>query len=148
MPETPGGRGSDWSLNHRNDFPAQRLDALASAGHHRHDGNTQSRGEFTAIDLMAVFLRDIHHVQDNDAGTTQLDDLGGVVEVSFEIRSIHHDDHEFEWRNVAEPVEQNVAGDLFIERIRTETVSAGQVEHGDGNTRRRAPQAAFLAFDV
>src|SRR5688572_19811115 len=44
-------------------------------------------------------------------------------------------------------MEQNVAGDLFIERLRAQAVGSGQVQHPDMEIGRRSAEASFLAFD-
>jgi len=69
------------------------------------------------------------------------------VQVALKIRGVHHDHDEIGRRNFRQPMEQHVARDLFVERLRAETVRARQVEHDHGRVLGRGQEPAFLAFD-
>src|SRR5205814_9449483 len=107
---TPRSSHAVRALDQRNDLLSQRLDAPPPAGHQGHDRNAQFERQLFRVNPAAVFLRDVDHVQGNNAGITQLDNLRRVVEISFQIRRVHDDDDEVELLNVVEPVEQNVTG--------------------------------------
>jgi hypothetical protein len=77
----------------------------------------------------------------------QLNDLGGVIKIPLQVRGVHDDYDQPRGRQFGQAVEQHVAGNLFIQRIRAEAVRAGQVNHADVGSRRGAEQPAFLAFD-
>jgi hypothetical protein len=62
--------------------------ATALAGDDRHHGHAQGVGELAGINLMSVVLGHIDHVEGNYGSVAQLYDLGSVVEVALEVRSI------------------------------------------------------------
>lgn len=103
------------------------------AGDEREDGDAEARGEAGGVDLVAVLGGDIHHIERDERGVAEFEDLRGVVEVALEIRGIDDDDDEGGRRHVGQAVEEDVAGDLFVEGFRAEAVGAGQVEDGDGS---------------
>ena len=77
---------------------SQRLfqldDSLFRVRLHRHDRDAEFFRQFRGIEAQSGFFRDVHHVQGEDGGQAELDDLEDKLEVAFEIRGIHHaDDH-------------------------------------------------------
>src|ERR1041385_2354706 len=96
---------------------------------------------------LVVIVVDASNLQRHLYYATQFDDLGGVIKMALQIGGIDHDHDQIRRRHLFEPVKEHVARDLFIERLRAEAVSAGQVEHRDRELARRPLQAAFLALD-
>ena len=78
---------------------------------------------------------------------TQLDDLRGVVKIALEVRRIHNHDDEIRRWQFRQTIQQHIARDLFIERVRAEAVSAGQIEHADVRLGFDAGEFAFLTLD-
>ena len=72
---------------------AERLfeldDALPGVRLHGHHGDAEFLGELRGIEAQAGFFRDVHHVQHQHAGQSQLDDLKGELEVALKVGGIH-----------------------------------------------------------
>ena len=96
---------------------------------------------------MPVLLCHVDHVQRNQGGIPQLDYLRGVVEIALQVRRVHHHHDRRGRRQLGQAVEQDVARDLLVERLWTEAVSAGQVQHAGVQFGGRIKQTAFLALD-
>ena len=96
-------------------------------------------GQLLHIDLVAVLLNDIHHVDCNDDRNAQLNELCGQVEVALQIRAV--DDIEDRVRALADQI---VTRNDLLQRIRRERVDAGQV--GDDDIIMLFQLALFL-FD-
>ena len=84
-------------------------------------------GEGLNVDLVAVFADDVHHVDGDNHRDAQFEELGGEVEVPFEVRAI--DDIQDCVRLF---VDQVVPGDDLLQRVGGEGVDAGKV--GDDDT--------------
>ena len=109
---------------------------LARAGDQRQHRHAEFAGQLPGVNVVPVLLRHINHVQRNQRRMPQLDHLGGVVEVALQIRRIHHH-HDHRGRGqLGQPVEQHVARDLLVERLRAEAVGAGQIQHARVQRRR------------
>jgi hypothetical protein len=134
-------------LQQRGHGLAQFPHALVLARHERHDRHAQRLAQRSSVNLVAVLAGDVHHVEREDRGIAQLDDLRGEIEVALEVRRVHDHDHGLRRWHFSDAVEQHVTRDLLVERLRAERVGARQVEDFDRDVRRRAEQAAFLALD-
>ena len=119
---------------HRNGLCAagsldRRLGSLHNAGPLQRgdldDLAAELTGQFGNIDLVAVFLDDVHHVDRNDHRNPQLRKLCGKVQVAFKIRTVD------DVQNCVRPlVDEVVSCDDLLKRIRGQRVNAGQV-HDD-----------------
>ncbi len=83
------------------------------------------------VNFVADLLRHIHHVQGDDGRVAQFDHLGGEIKVALQVGGIHHHHHHRRRGHLGQAMQENVAGNLFVQRLRAEAVSAGQVEHRD-----------------
>src|SRR5581483_3828704 len=142
-----GEGGIEAFLERRKNLFAQLRNSPAGAGDERHDRNAKPAGERSDVDVMAVFLGDIDHVERDDRGVAEFDDLRRVVEIALEIGGVDDDNDERGRGQFRETMQQHVAGDLFVEGLRAEAVGAGEIEHLDGGVGGRVEEAAFLAFD-
>lgn len=96
------------------------LHAAALERRGRHHRAAQALGKGIDVDLIAVFLHEIHHVEGHDGGDAQIDDLGGEVEVALEIRRVHQIDD-----RVRLATHEVVAGDDLLGGVGRERVHAG-----------------------
>ena len=135
------------ALNGSDDLGPQFRHAGAVAGDNRQHRHAEGIGELLFINALAVGFRHVHHVQRDERGMAQLDDLGGVIKIPLEIRGVHDHHNQTGWRQFGQAVEQHVARNLLVQRIGAETVCARQIEHADIDARWCAKQFAFLAFD-
>ena len=103
---------------------------------HRH---AEVVGELRRVDAVAVPADDIHHVQRDDHRNPQLSELRGQIQVALQIGCV--DDVE---QRVRALVDQHVAGDDFLHRVRAEGINARKV--GDDDVLF-ALEAAFLLFN-
>jgi hypothetical protein len=142
------GWGGVWGfLGMADEGVAEGGDSLAGTGDHGEDGDAESGGEVSGVDVMAVLACDVGHVQGDEGGVTEFDDLGGVVEVTFEIGSVDDDDDGVGWGDVALTVEEDIPGDSLIFGLSAEAVGSREVQEGDGEVGRGAADSAFFAFD-
>ena len=102
---------------------------LAGAGDERQHGHAEFSGQFPGVNVVPVLLRHINHVQRNQRRIPQFDHLAGVVEVALQVRRVHHHHDRRGRGQFRQPVEQHVARDLLVERLRAEAVGAGQIQH-------------------
>ena len=63
-------------------------DPLARAGLHRHHRHAEFRGKFRRIQAQPGFLRHVHHVEGEDRGDLQFDDLQRELEMALEMRGV------------------------------------------------------------
>ncbi len=124
----------------------QFLQAAPRAGDHGDDGHAQLGGEGRGVDRLAVLLGDIDHVQGEDGGMADFDDLGGKIEVALQVGGVNNNNDEGRRRHAGRALKQDVAGDLFIEGLRAEAVGSREIEDDDA-FGAGALEAAFLAFD-
>ncbi len=126
---------------------SQRLfqldDTLFCVCLHRHDRNAEFFGKFRRIKPQSGFFRDIHHVEREHAGQAKLDDLQGKLEVALQVGGVDHADDEVGFLLAGEQAAERVERDFFIRRIRTQRVTAGQIEHPQLAAVRREGFAGF-----
>ena len=72
---------------------AKGFQALALTGHHGDDRHAQRLRQSIGIDVVTSISGDVHHVERQQGGVTQFDDLGREVEVALEVGRVdhHHD---------------------------------------------------------
>ena len=78
---------------------------------HRH---AKPLGEAREFNAQAFRLGDVDHVERHDHRQTQFDDLAHQIEVTFEVRCIHHANDPVRTRRAASPPEQDVAHHRFV----------------------------------
>ena len=121
---------------HLHGLVEQLLQAGALQGGHLDDGAAQLVGHLYGIDLVAVLLHHVHHVQGDDNGDAHLHDLGGQIQVALQVGGIYQvDDH------IGVLVNDVVPADDLLQGVGGQGVNAGQVgDHGIGI----APQLALF----
>src|SRR5450759_227333 len=90
---------------------------------HRHNRDAEQFGKQVDVNLDAPALRRIHHVEGDDERHSQLEQLGGQVEVSFDVAGIDDVDD-----GVGLLSGDEVPDHHFLERVSRETVCAGKVD--------------------
>ncbi|CNU07287.1 Uncharacterised protein [Salmonella enterica subsp. enterica serovar Bovismorbificans] len=89
----------------------QRLDTAAASRYQRYDRATQTRGQSVDINTNLLFFGDIQHVERDNTGNTQLQQLQRQIEVALQIGGVHN-----VYQQVGVAAQDVVAGDLFVER--------------------------------
>ncbi len=110
------------------------------------DGNAEFALEFGGVDLHAGGHRHIHHVEGDDDGPAEIEDLVDEVEVALEIRGVDDADDPVGLRRVEAPAEEHIAQYRFVGRARGERIRAGQIDDLDRTAVLRVGRADFL-FD-
>jgi len=87
----------------------------------------QLAGKLLNIDLIAVFLYQIHHVDGDDDRDAQLGQLGGQVQVTLQVGTINDVQD-----GIGALAQQIITGYYFFQGVGGKGINAGQV--GDGNT--------------
>src|SRR3954470_1800578 len=90
--------------------------------------------------------REIHHVQDEEDGPAEIENLVNEIEVSLQIRGIDNAENPIRLRRVSATTEETVARDGSIRRTRGERVRARQIDDSHRLTVLRKRRADFL-FD-
>ena len=83
-------------------------------------------GELIDVYFVAVLLDDVHHVDGDNNGDAELGQLGGEIEVSFEVRTVDYVKY-----SVRALIDKIVSRDNFLKGIGRERVDTGKV--GDDN---------------
>ncbi len=73
------------ALNGRDDLCAQLRHARASAGDNWENGHAERPGKFGFINALAVDFGHVHHVQGDERGMAQLDNLRGVIKIPLKV---------------------------------------------------------------
>ena len=103
----------------------RRLHAVAFQGGNLHHRAAQRLGKLFRIDSVLVFPDHIHHVDGHHHGDAQLGELGGQVQIAFQVRAVH--DVQDGVRPLADQV---IPGHHFLQGVGGQGINAGQV--GDG----------------
>jgi hypothetical protein len=96
-----------------------------------HDGDAKLFGEQGRIEADALIFCDIDHVQSEDDGEAELDELEGEHEVSFQRRGIDDIDDELRSGNFGVLFAENARRDLLIGGIGIEAIAAGKIDDAD-----------------
>lgn len=83
-------------------------------------------GELIDVYLVAVLLNDVHHVDGDNNGDAELGQLGGEIEVSFEVRTVDYVKY-----SVRALIDKIVSRDNFLKGVGRERIDTGKV--GDDN---------------
>ncbi len=95
------------------------------------------------IDTHAAAAGDVDHVEGDDDGRAEVENLGREVEVALEVGGIEDEQDDVGPAHARYAALEDVAGDLFVRRPRGEAIDAGEIEQ-DGI---RADQVSFALFD-
>ena len=94
--------------------------AFAFQGADGVDRGSDFRRQFLQVDGVAVLVHQVHHVDSDDHGQTYFDQLGGEVQVAFQIGAVDDvQDH------VGLFVDQVFTGDSFFQRVRGKGIDTG-----------------------
>ena len=108
------------------DLLEELRDALVLEGRDHHDRATELLGELVRIDLIAVLLDQVGHVEGDDHGQTGLDDLKRQVQVALEVGSVDHlDDH------IGLAAHEVIARALLLGAVGGKRVDAREVRDGN-----------------
>ena len=101
-------------------------DALILKGRDHHDRAAELLGKLVRVDLVAVLLDQIGHVEGNDHGQAGLDNLKRQVQVALEVGGIDNlDDH------IGLAAHEVVARALLLGAVGGKRVDAGEVRDGN-----------------
>ncbi len=89
----------------------QRLDTATASRYQRYDRATQTRGQSVDINTNLLFFSDIQHIERDNTGDTQLQQLQRQIEVALQIGGVYN-----VYQQVGVAAQDVVAGDLFVER--------------------------------
>ena len=123
----------------------QFVDPAAALYIHCDNRSFEQNREHFDIDLVLLIFKNIDHRQCDDDGNAEFEKLRDEVEIAFEIGRIDYCDDNVGLWQTGLVARNNVAGDLFIERCRVETVQARNVDEICG-LAVNGPRS-FLAFD-
>ena len=87
---------------------------------------TESGGKFFYINLVAVFLNNIHHVEGNDNRNPHFQQLGGQIQVALDIGSIHQVEN-----NIRFLVNDIIPGDDLFQCVGGEGINARKIGNND-----------------
>ena len=90
------------------------------------DRYAQLGGQLFGIDRVAALGDNIHHVERDDDRNADLEQLGRQIQIAFDVGSIHQVDND-----VRLFVDQEIAGDDLLKRVRRERVNTRQVGDRD-----------------
>ena len=103
------------------------------------DGAPEFAGQAVDVDLVAVLLHQVHHVQGDHNRNAKVQDLAGQIQVTLKVGGVHQVDD-----GVRAAFEQVIARHDLLGRIRGQRVDARQVRDGHVLVAR---VLAFLLLD-
>ena len=101
-------------------------DALILKGRDHHDRAAELLGKLVRIDLVAVLLDQIGHIEGNDHGQAGLDNLKRQVQVALEVGGVDHLDD-----NIGLAAHEVIARALLLGAVGGKRVDAGEVRDGN-----------------
>ena len=102
---------------------------LAGSRHCRNDGNPQPLRQFRDIDRDPSARRRIHHVECDDDGDAQFEQLNGEIEIAIEIGGVDDIDHD-----PGPVVDEEIPRHKFLEGISREGIRSGQIHQPEPAT--------------
>ena len=108
------------------DLLEQLLDALVLKGRDHHSRAAELLGKLVRVDLVAVLLDQIGHVEGDDHGQAGLDDLKRQVQVALEVGGIDNLDD-----NIGLAAHEVIARALLLGAVGGKRVDAGEVRDGN-----------------
>ena len=104
----------------------QLLNTLVLKGRNHHDRAAELLGELVRVDLVAVLLDQVGHVEGDDHGQAGLDNLKRQVQVALEVGGVDHlDDH------IGLAAHEVIARALLLGAVGGKRVDAGEVRDGN-----------------
>ena len=108
------------------DLLEKLLDTLVLKGRDHHDRATEFLGELVRVDLVAVLLDQVGHVEGDDYGQAGLDNLKRQVQVALEVGGIDNlDDH------IGLAVHEVIARALLLGAVGGKRVDTREVRDGN-----------------
>ena len=104
----------------------QLLDALVLKSRDHHDRTAKLLGKLVRVDLVAVFLDQVGHVEGDDHGQAGLDNLKRQVQVALQVGGVDHLDDD-----IGLAAHEVIARALFLGAIGGKRVDAGEVRNRD-----------------
>ena len=108
------------------DLLEQLLDTLVLKGRDHHDRAAELLGELVRVDLVAVLLDQVGHVEGDDHGQAGLDNLKRQVQVALEVGGIDHLDD-----NIGLAAHEVIARALLLGAVGGKRVDAREVRDGN-----------------
>ena len=108
------------------DLLEQLRDALVLKSRDHHDRAAELLGELVRVDLIAVLLDQVGHVEGDDHGQAGLDNLKRQVQVALEVGGIDHLDDD-----IGLAAHEVVARALLLRAVGGKRVDAGKVRNRD-----------------
>jgi len=108
------------------DLLEQLLDTLVFKGRDHHDRAAKLLGKLVRVDLVAVLLHEVGHVEGHDHGQAGLDNLKRQVQVALEVGGIDHLDND-----IGLAAHEVVARALLLGAVGGKRVDAGEVRDGN-----------------
>ena len=102
------------------------LDALVLKGRDHHDRAAELLGELVRVDLIAVLLDQVGHVEGNDHGQAGLDNLKRQVQVTLQVGGVDHLDD-----NIGLAAHEVIARALLLGAVGGKRVDAREVRDGN-----------------
>ena len=109
----------------------ERKDTLAAGGLHRNDGHTKLLGETRRTNRRALCLGHVDHVESDDGGQAQLENLGNEVEIALQVGGIEDTEQALGSRGVLPQVQQHITGDQLVGGMGSQAIAPGKVEEFD-----------------
>ena len=108
------------------DLLEQLVDTLVLKGRDHHDRAAELLGKLVRVDLVAVFLHEVGHVEGHDHGQAGLDDLKCQVQVALQVGGVDDlDDY------IGLAAHEVVARALLLGAVGGKRVDAGEVRNRD-----------------
>ena len=108
------------------DLIEQLRDALVLKSRNHHDRAAELLGKLVGVDLVAVLLDQVGHVEGDDHGQTGLDNLKRQVQVALEVGSVDHLDND-----IGLAAHEVIARALLLGAVGGKRVDAGEVRNRD-----------------
>ena len=108
------------------DLLEELLDALVLKSRDHHDRAAELLGELVRVDLIAVLLDQVGHVEGNDHGQAGLDDLKRQVQVALEVGGVDNLDD-----NIGLAAHEVIARALLLGAVGGKRVDAREVRDGN-----------------
>ena len=126
----------------------QRREATATYRHRFNNGYTQCAGELFCIQLQAITLGKIDHVQRDHRRQALRNQLERKAQMVIEIAGIQHNDKRVRTAMALQISQHHIAGNGFIKAIGIEAIRTRQVDHlhGLAVVKRRPPRFALNRY--
>ena len=110
------------------------------------DGDAEEEFEFFAIDAQSGFFGGVDHVENDDGGDAEFEDLAEQVEIAIEVGGVEDDDGDVGDGFAGDSSEQDISGDGFVGGAGLEAIATWEVEQAH-EFAVGAVEGAFFFFD-